>query len=195
VQGLITVLSDNPAYESVLKSLLVENEHLLENEGFSSETQRAIKRFAAVMLAGQLAVTWGVLPLTHDEVFASIKAILAIWQSDCPALSDDQRGLLAVRDFLLKHPSRFVDLTANPQDTKDLAGYKDKAGRYLLTTEGFKEACDGLDTNGVLKALKTRSLLHQNNGTKLQSKVTLINGQRVPLYSIEPDILAVEDDL
>ena len=165
----------------------------LSPHNLQPEQKRALSRFALVRVAGELAAEFQILPLAKTEIAESVKMICNAWLSEERLLSDVAEGIEAVRNFILKHPTRFGQQNEDDDKTKiyNLAGYVDKdRSLYLFTPEGLKEATRGYDLKGVCRELGQRGLLFQNDKSHRTSKHNIKGvAERLSLYAIRFVIL------
>jgi len=198
IQNIINQF-DKDTITAFLAKALLEAEKRLASKLLPPEGQRVLNRFALVQVAGLMAVEWGILPFDMQEIYESVALVFQTWQdTHLETVSDVTRGVEAVSQFIQKHHlSRFQHILTNLKEVADstdmrtihnLAGYYDNKKRFWLTEDGLKEACQGYDTRAVLKALSQRGFLHQNNGNKYKSRVT-IDGRLRELYGIKSNIL------
>jgi hypothetical protein len=101
-------------------------------------------------------------------------------------VSDTERGVAAVRDFVLKHASRF-ETDDSKQIPHNRAGWI-RDGMYHFTSEAFKEACAGADPVKVKRALRECGLLHRSKG--LNSNIR-INGVATSVTSVLGSISSI----
>ena len=86
---------------------------------------RALQRFALMKAAGEFAVEFGLLPFDMEEIDESILHIWRVWLDDASNLSDDDRGVRNVREFLQKHgASRFDSGKSLELPIRNCAGYR-----------------------------------------------------------------------
>jgi len=196
--ALIHPTEDTGELRDTVTSLLDKTAKALTPPGAGPEQARAIKKFALVAVAGILAVRLGVLPLTEKEITESIRVVLNAWLTDAAPLPDVERGVEAVRDFILRHQdARFYWLRwLSEKDrpiVRDLAGYWDEEeGFYLFTPEGFQEACHGHDPKAVARELARRGLLFKNQSDRLVSKHSIPGmTKRLELYAVRDGILEI----
>jgi len=179
VKALVNGAREVSELRDIITQLLDQTTKTFTPSGAGPEQARAIKKFALVAVAGILAVRLGVLPLTEEEVTESVRVVLDVWLADAAPLPDVERGVAAVRDFILRHQeARFhrIDQSSGEEHfvVRDLAGYWDKERSvYLFTPEGFREACKGHDSKEVARELARRGLLFQNQGDRLVSKTSI----------------------
>lgn len=123
--------------------------------GAAGQVKRAANRFALVAVAGLLAVRFGILPVSEQEVGSAVKKCFEAWldaRGGKDALEELQL-LERVKQFLETHgASRFENLDYSPVPgiaiCHNRAGFKSaKSGRtnYYITDAAFKkEICQGM---------------------------------------------------
>lgn len=147
---------------------------------------RVLKRFALVAYTGVIACKAGVLPWTESQIIKSVKSAYTAWHNRVNVVSDIDRGVVAVRDFILAQESRFqVRPDAVPHNRVGWLRY----GKYHFTSDGFKEACGGVDATKVKKALRNLGLLHTNRTGRLNASITH-GGRTVNTTAIDSEILS-----
>lgn len=147
---------------------------------------RARTRIALVAYTGMLAAHHGIVPWTMQQVLESCQQVYEAWRGQLDTVDDTERGIIAVRDFILAHDSRF-ERPEQQYPTRDRAGWL-RDGFYHFSKEGFKEACNGADAEKVRKALKDAGLLHINKPKGLLSNVRV--GERIiSATSVKAEIL------
>lgn len=159
----------------------------------TSLQQRALQRFALIKVAGDFAVEFGILPFDVTEIYESLSNVWRSWLDDSSNLSDADRGVRNVREFLQKHgASRFDSGKIHESQTRDCAGYRHR-DLFLFTDVGFKEGCGEFDTQQVATELRKRELLAVDDFTRFKSKHS-VPGQpgRQRFYAVREKIL--EDD-
>lgn len=157
--------------------------------------RRALRRFALVAVAGQLAAELEILPFKAADLDDAIMGVWDRWHSDTENVTDAERGIRAIREFILRHrEARFrdvIDRDSNGAIVRDLAGYVDRHGGetlYEFTTGGFKEACFGYNQRDALRELYRRGLLWTNETDRHMAKVT-VDGERLRVYAVKSAIL------
>jgi putative DNA primase/helicase len=161
------------------------------------EKARALQRLALVMVAGNLAVELGILPFEKEEINSAILHIRNVWLKGQDSLSHTIRGIIAIREFIVRHQSRFEDASHdNSSQKRDLVGYFDKTENlFLFTTDGFKEACNGLNFKEVLEDLRKKGLLLISEANRFTYKKQVPGIGRFRFYAVEGKILEYENDL
>lgn len=151
---------------------------------------RGMQRFGLVAVAGIFASKWGISPNDSEEVDRAILEVARSWLDDAESLSDGERGIRAVREFIEMHQfSRFLI----PKDSaitniRDCAGYR--SGEFFMFNDaGFKEACGEYDLSEVAEELRRRGLLGIDDSTRFKAKHLLPGGQRHRFYQVRDSIL------
>jgi len=93
--------------------------------------QRAAKRFAAVAVALELAREAGLHSFSCEEIKASVMDALHLWLADTVAVSETDRGVEHLKQFILRNPNRFADVHADSPRGINLAGYVDAEKGYI----------------------------------------------------------------
>ena len=152
--------------------------------------ERGLQRFALVAVAGALACEWGILPIDTEDLDSAILEVSRSWLDDAVSLTDGERGVRAVREFLQRHQlSRFPYLsTFDSEKTRDCAGYR-TSDLFLFTDAGFKEACGEYGISEVADELKRKDLLVLDDSTRNKAKHFFPGGQRLRFYKVRFAIL------
>ena len=127
----------------------------------------------------------------------AIQAVMGAWLSEVDTLTDAERGVEAVKAFILAHQeSRFRSSDFNGGKVQNLAGYIDRSEKsvdgtlYLFTDKGFQEACDGHNVRDVLKEIKKQGFLFQNHEGRTKSRHSVSGvSSCMSLYAIRKEIL------
>jgi hypothetical protein len=170
---------------------------------------RALKTFAIAEVAGLLLVHFKLLPnFSAANVREAIDTVLADWLPTAAGLTDAERALVSLRDFILKfQDSRFKHYSlsderdkalgstssAPEKEKQQLAGYygifdRAESDSYFLFPEAFKEATCG-ETRSVLTVLKERGLLLPGDRIDRNTRRISLNGQQVAGYCIKAEVL------
>ena len=148
-------------------------------EAATDIANRVRKRFSLVAYTGVLAVNAKILPWSKAHIIEAVRAAYSSWYLTSNRISDVERGVIAVRDFVLKHASRFEtdDSQYTPQNRAGWIRNK----MYHFTPAAFIEACAGADSTKVKGELKNRGLLHY---TKSLNSNIRVNGEQVNVISV-----------
>jgi putative DNA primase/helicase len=166
----------------------------MDGEELESVQQRAMRRLALAIVAGELAIEFGILPFALEEVVQSVMAIQRAWLGDADNEPECVRALRALRDFILRNEARFRSAADQRTVVRDLVGYID-TGRdlYLFTDQGIKDALHGYPWKAVLAELDRRGFLFKNEGARLNSRHHIAGKRRPRLFAIRGSLL--EDEL
>jgi len=163
-----------------------------------SHQQRVIQRLTLLIVAGQLAVKFGLLPMNEQEIASAIKSVLDRWLGDESNLPPDLRGIHDVKNFFIANKdSRFKSFINGDYgfQVRDIAGYIvfQNEELILFTKPGIIEACGGHGYQSVLNEFKKRGFL-KHEKDKLTDKFEIPGvSKRMRLYAIRKSF--VDDDL
>ena len=194
VRVLINEYADVGRLVGTIKTTVEHYSAMLTPEGAAPEIRRAVKRFALTMTAGELAAKLGVLDCTVAEVEAAVRTAQRSWLTDGARVPDRLRGVINVAEFIQRHESRFQKLAEPvgppPRERVGFMGY-DAAARgdaYMFTSDGFREACGGLDAAETARELRCLGLLVSNETGHLAPK-RYLDSSRVRVYIVRAAIL------
>jgi putative DNA primase/helicase len=121
----------------------------------SEIAQRVRKRFAIVLHVGYLAAQAQVIPWTPADILAAVQQVYSVWHGQSRTVSDVERGVQSVIDFILANAARFEteQQTQEGHPPHNRAGWI-KGGYYCFTAQAFKEACQGSDPKKIKNAIK-----------------------------------------
>lgn len=146
--------------------------------------KRVRARFALTAYTGIIAIRAGILPWSEQQVMDAAKSAYSAWHERINIVSDIDRGVESVRDFILKHEAQFeIDAERPPRDR---AGWV-RDDMHHFTTAAFKDACNGADPTKVKRALDNAGLLHKTKGLRSNIRVS---GKTVTVISIKSGILS-----
>ncbi len=190
-EGLAAVTSElQAAWKDITEALTPQNS--------SPEVQRAVKRFALVAVAGEKALSLGILPWQPGEAVRRARDLFTRYlAARGGAGSELEQGIERVKAFLLTHgSSRFRELSREEDRIFNLAGYRDERNEFFyLTPDGFKEACGGHDRKEVARLLHARGLLDAPDTEAFTRRVTVRGVGRIRLYAISTEIFESVPDV
>ena len=160
-------------------------DHSIIGEATTAIASRVRTRFALVAHTGIIAVRADILPWSEQQIIDAVKSAYTAWHDQINAVSDVDRGVVAVRDFILKHESRF-EFTNAQVPPRDRAGWC-KGDLYHFIPAAFKEACAGSDPVKVKQALNDAGVLHHTKGLNANIRV---DGKTVTVVSVKPQIMS-----
>ncbi|HFA59299.1 MAG TPA: DUF927 domain-containing protein [Rhodospirillales bacterium] len=150
------------------------------------EARRVRRRFALVAFALELAAEAGVVPWAAEDGLRVAREAFGLWRQERAAGDEGARGILAVRDFILRHEARFQRQDGEPP--RERAGwYRD--GHYHFTDQAFREACAGANTRAVKRALKAAGLLHFSDVARLTARIRVDGGRRPHVVAVSERVL------
>lgn len=143
-----------------------------------------------------MASHFKILPITVQEIEKSFDEIVRIWLTEEPMQTDAERGVDAVREFILRHQeSRFKNVrTPGSAVIHNVAGYWDPIRDvFVFLDTGFKEACAGHNAKDVATYLDKQRMLFVTDSGHLKSKHS-IDGRRIRAYAVRAAILGERDE-
>ena len=178
-----------------IKSMIEDHAKNLTPNDAQPEARRAIKRFALALTAGEMAIKLGVLNCEMPHVEAAVSTALRAWLMDRARIPDRLRGVMNVAEFIQRHAARFQGLSDDagapiPRDRAGYRGYDMAAGgdAYWFTSDGFREACGGLDSRETAQELKRLRFLVAKERGHLTEKREL-HSVRGRFYVVKAAIL------
>ena len=192
VERLITEYGDLQSLRAEVGIVmgLIRNELALAEAG--AELARVIKRFALVACAGVLACRLRVLRGNEERIIEAVRQVRDLWLTDSALIPDAYRGVIAIKNFILRNQASFRAADYANDGFFNLVGYR-KQGAFMLTPGSFKDACGGLNSSVVARELKRLELLECNDSSHLTKKVTIQGlDSRPRLYVVRESILDLE---
>ncbi len=153
---------------------------------------RAADRFALVALAGELAATFGLLPLAQGDAGRAMLALYRDWQGErSPDTSEDAAIKRQLLEFLTRYgEEHFSELGRQVDKVRDRAGWwrEDPAGRvWLLTGEGLGRALPGFELRTVLDVLDAAGWISERDKSSgKRAKRVKVDGRSLGLYHLKP---------
>lgn len=172
----------------------------------NAQAGRVADRFAVIALAGEMAITFGLLPWTPGSARADCRLLYGEWLARMGSGNTEDRQILAgISDFLDKYSSsRFSDISGQATDSKihSRAGYWEMLGEkslgarrlYLFNKSALIDAAGGYSISRITKALEAAGALAKRDADRKRSS----KNYRIPgvgqarLYVIDPDALDTE---
>lgn len=197
IRELVVHYDHAMALTGTVKTLVERHSAALTPADAPAEHRRAIKRFALAMVAGELAIKLGILESNLDEVELAVRTALRAWQMDGSNVPDRLRGVLNVQAFLERCESRFQKLGDDsrqvPNDRAGFVGWDQATGAraFLLTPDGFVEACGGQDVRETARELVSRGFLLAREHGRYMEKRDLGTG-RHRVYVVRASLLGFD---
>lgn len=185
--------SDTEAIDTINEYIRYHTSAIIGSRDLEPEQVRAIKRFALVGAAGDLAISAKILPWNEEDVARAVKYVANLWLKENPYISDGVQALKRIRDYIQANQSRFVPIDREFSG-RDTAGYIVRTRHlldiFLFHEKSFTEASGGVSPKVVCAELKKRHLLHQNNSGKNKCRFTVVNSDaKAAFYGIYSSIL------
>lgn len=163
----------------------------------TGQEARAAARFTLCALAGEMAITAGILPWPQGDALAAVRATFEAWaEYRGRGQSEDVKILRAVADFISRHASRFEATGEFYETVNDRAGFKkpDGAGGwlYLFTQGALAEAARGYDLKRIAACLDASGVLADRSADNNRyTKNVSVRGEKYRLYVISQNALSV----
>ncbi len=156
----------------------------------SGQESRAAERFALVAMAGELAISFGILPVPAGAVRNAMLELFEVWRAGRgQGPSEDRQILRAIADFIARHgDTRFSSADDPEGEARDRAGYWEDSptGRlYLFNRPGLEEAAKGYDLGRVVLALESVGAIAKREPGRAQASKRLPSGRKEKLYWID----------
>lgn len=149
--------------------------------GADGQVHRACHRFGIIAAAGELAVSYGVLPFPEGDAAANVGECFTAWLSrrGTSGQLEISRLLEQVEQFFELHgDSRFVPMDgeykANHRPVINRAGFRrqvvtmpsveDAGAEYFVLPSAFREICAGFDHRWAAKQLAEKGIIKGSNG-------------------------------
>jgi len=153
--------------------------------------ERAIRRFAAIRVAGHAAVEAGVLPYTTEEVDSCVAEVLGSWLNYRPSVTDVQRSIVQLQDLIVRSGSSFPAFNdtqaSNPKGFRDIS-----RGIFAFTDAQFAAATGSGDVVEIAKELRRQKFLFCNENGRLKAKLRISSGAETRFYGIHRSFIAAD---
>jgi uncharacterized protein (DUF927 family) len=165
----------------------------------NAQAGRVADRFAVIALAGEMAITYGLLPWAQGSALADCQLLYGEWLSRVGSGNAEDRQILSsVSDFIAKHgDSRFTNVNDQTPDTKvhNRAGFWELSmGKrlYLFNKPALIEAAHGYGFNRVIKALEGAGALGRRDIGRNTKNYRLPGGGQARLHVVDQETLDME---
>ncbi|QFT23563.1 hypothetical protein FIV02_18480 [Pseudomonas sp. THAF187a] len=150
---------------------------------------RAADRFALLALAGELAISCGLLPLAPEAARLAMLELFASWQSERSADTSEDAAIKAlVLEFITRHgEAHFSELGRDCPPIRDRAGWwRESCGQriWLFTSEGLRRAVPGFEQRTVLDVLDAAGWIAERGEAGKRAKQVKADGQSRRLYHL-----------
>ncbi|EBU3473844.1 hypothetical protein CVN86_24855, partial [Salmonella enterica] len=162
----------------------------------TGQEARAAARFALCALAGEMAITAGILPWKQSEALEAVKAMFDAW-SDYrgQGQSEDVKILRAVAGFIARHASRFEGGSAYSEPVSNRAGWWRPGSNgdrvYWFLPDALSEAASGYDLKRIAASLDNAGAIvdRDTDGKRRYTKRVSVNGEKHRVYAIGQNAL------
>ncbi len=189
---------DAESFRFDLLEALEEFTCALTPDGLQPEQARAIRRFALLRLAGELAVQFGILPLTDDDIRQAVEYARNCWLSGTTNdISDTDRAIRALQGFIVRNHSTFANTRDSQSKVSNLKGFFNaENGWYLFDDMQLQAAIGGHDVKETVRALRDKRLLvtHEGGRLKVKQKIARMGNKWIRFYAVKSSILEVNFD-
>ena len=136
------LVADLPAIKDEVREMIGDIVHKICPIGADGQVQRVARRFALVACAGEMAISFGVVPWEPLTAYNAALRMFGDWLRvrGGTGQKEEDDALDAVMDFLNKHSSRFRPWDRPDTPIHDCAGYVKDNKEGGLTFYIFKGA-------------------------------------------------------
>jgi uncharacterized protein (DUF927 family) len=173
----------------------------------SAQEWRVAKNFAAVALAGELAIEYGIFPFVAGTAREAVRGVLLTWftpQKSGTAKNKEHTIIInAVRDYIDTYAtSRFAPVVSAVGSLGNLTSrqmqqqsgfWEDIDGKrnYLFTSAGLKSAVREKDIKRVIQALDEQKAFAEKGGDGETAKQRRVHGKNMKLYYVSYEALGL----
>ncbi|MBZ7205130.1 DUF927 domain-containing protein [Klebsiella variicola] len=192
VRWLISHIQTHPAgYNGNIQTLTDMFATLRDQFPVSSgQEARAAARFSLCALAGEMAITAGILPWEQEEALAATRSIFESWLVyRGRGQSEDAKILRAFASFIALHEARFEGMATNEYGSiPNRAGWwrANETGEKVLyfASETLAEAAPGYDRSRVVACLDNVGAIVERDAGR--------NTKRIRAGSFRPHVYAID---
>lgn len=168
LEYVVKIANSSPLMNEWLERFeLIENALAEEHADLQPEQRRAIKRFALVACGLMMATESGCIAIDDETIMTAARHVLSLWLADFPTVSEADRGVEHLKQFILSNPSRFGVTKNDDGGGHNLVGFKDDANkRYIIFKDKMANVCGRPNIKPVVKRLDELNYLNHNDGRK-----------------------------
>lgn len=193
IQGLIETLEDYPDENiELLRAALELYAKELTPEDARPEQARAFRRFAGLRIAGELAIQFGVLPLSEEDVRSAVVHVRDLWLRENHSIGDADRALLKLQSFLIRNHSSLPSISDKNAKSSNARAFRNpQKNWFLFDDEQLMAATGGSNIKDVVRELRQKGLLavHEAGRLKVKQKLASAGGEFVRFYAVAGAIL------
>ena len=155
----------------------------------TGEVSRAIRRFAIVAAAGEIATAHKLTGWKKGESIVAAEKCFTAWMNYRRTFDPVAKNVDRVRAFIVEHEDRFELIGGESVDGR--AGYKKKSD-YLILPDVFRdEVCAGSKPEEVAECLERAGYLNTSGKNRLK-KQERIGGELSYFYAVSDKLLEAE---
>jgi putative DNA primase/helicase len=183
---LSLVTASKGEIESEARSIMDAFTKLVTPNNVSGEVPRAIRRFAIVAAAGEIATLRKLTGWKPGESIAAAERCFHAWMEHRRSFDPVAKAVNRVRTFISENENRFEVVGGEVLLNK--VGYKKKS-LFLICPEVFRDVvCAGAKPESVAEGLECAGFLNMSGRNRLQ-KQERIGGKLMYFYSVSESIL------
>ncbi|QCI68853.1 DUF927 domain-containing protein [Phreatobacter stygius] len=193
-------LEDREPATKALVGLLAKFKREHVPQSADGQVGRVAERFAVAAAAGELAISFGVLPFDAGAMEGACGRLLAVWikRRGGVGSSEAREAVSNVRRFLqAHHMARFArDDRDESWRAQNLAGSKTAAGEdqvFYFFDSGWAEAIGGIDPRTAADALAAAGFLIRGSDGRRKCQ-RRVNGVLQRVYGVKATIFEGEED-
>ncbi|KIE42472.1 DUF927 domain-containing protein [Geobacter anodireducens] len=196
VETLVEYMEWDPRQTTeTLRDHLEKCANELTSEDARPEQARAFRRFAALQVAGELAIDFGVLPLQTEDVHQAVFLVRDLWLGEHRTIDDTGRALQKLQNFLIRNHSSLPSTRDAEARASNAKAFRNPQNSwFLFTDEQLSAATGGGNVKDVVRELRQKNLLavHETGRLKVKQKLASAGGQWARFYAVTGDILSAE---
>jgi putative DNA primase/helicase len=166
--------------------------------GSDPQVKRAAKRFAAVAVAGELAIEFGIVRWAKGSVIGAAERCFRSWVETRGGTeaAEVRVAIEQVRAFLTAHgDSRFERLPTDDRVVSNRVGWRREEGgqeEWLISPEAWKrEVCAGLDHKHVARVLADIGALRRDPEDRFSCSER-VRGKQMRVYVVTNKLLTLD---
>lgn len=184
---LVDDVASDPEQITKLKERHMELVGELMTTGMHQAKARAMKRFAAVELALQLAAEQKVIDLSPEEAHLAVTTAIGHWEKETASISDVDRALMRLKSYVIQNIKKFPQLAQDRDSDLGTMGYQHSLHTerlILIYPEHMPTICRDGNSKSIIKAIDQKGFLLKEPG-RLTHKFTVHPFGRQPFYAIK----------
>ncbi len=160
--------------------------------GLHPEQGRVIRRLAALCVTGDLAVQFGILPFSTEDIVKAVTFVRDLWFEGQNTIADVDRAIRHLRSFILRNHSAFANVNEALARVSNAKGFfSPTRDVYLFTDEQLETASGGHDSRSLARELRQKGFLATEEGNRLKVgvKIAAMKDKKVRFYAVRAALL------